>query len=141
MPLNISVPLFKSGEKDQTYRVTADVVGKTFAAVSGDIQSGPVITTVVLPSTFDGGNEQAATCAAGAKAVGVFAYNQASGGVVPVIGKGATTNVTSGAAITAGVELEVGTGGKAITLASGRPVGIAKSTVGGANLDVYVELY
>ncbi len=117
MPANICVPLFKSGEKDQTYRTTAIVVGKTFAAVSGDIESGPVITTAVLPATYDGGNMRAATCGLGAKPCGVFAYDAASGAIVPVIGKGATAPVTSGSAITAGQEVQSDAAGKAIPLA------------------------
>lgn len=142
MPANICVPLFKGGEKDLTVRATATVVGKTFAAISADIESGPVITTAVLPTTYDGGNLRAATCGAGVKPDGVFAYDQASGGVVPIIRQqgGAIAPVTAGAAITAGQEVEVGTAGKAIPLASGKVAGRATTTAA-LNTDCYVELY
>lgn len=146
MPANICVPLFKSGEKDVTVRTTAAVVGKTFAAISADIQSGPVITTAVLPTTYDGGNFQAATCGAGAKPDGVFAYDAAINTVVPIIRKGATVPVTSGAAITAGVEVMSDAAGKAIPWTSAaseanRKAGKAMTTASGANVDCYVELY
>lgn len=146
MPANICVPLFKSGEKDQTYRTTAAVVGKTFAAISATIESGPVITTAVLPATYDGGNMKVATCGAGVKPDGVFAYDAASGAIVPVIKKGATVPVTSGAAITAGVEVMSDAAGKAIpwvTAASeaNRKAGKATTTAGGADVDCYIELY
>ncbi len=146
MPANICVPLFKSGEKDVTVKVTATVVGKTFGAISATIESGPVITTATLPATYDGGNMRAATCGAGLEADGVFAYDMASGGVVPLIRKGATVPVTSGAAITAGVEVMSDAAGKAIpwvTAASeaNRKTGKAVSTVAGADLDCYIELY
>jgi hypothetical protein len=49
-------------------------------------------------------------------------------------------HVTGGAAITAGAEVEVGTGGKAITLASGRAVGQALET-GANNTDTLIRLY
>ncbi len=126
---NICVPLFKSGEKDQTVKVTAAVVGKTFGAISATIESGPVITTATLPATYDGGNVRAATCGAGVKPDGVFAYDAAISTVVPLIKSGATVPVTSGAAVTAGVEVMSDAAGKAV------------STVAGANLDCYVELY
>ena len=141
MPANICVPLFKSGEKDQTVFTTAAVVGKTFAAISANIQSGPEITTAVLPATYDGGNMQAATCAAGAAPDGVFAYDAAINTVVPVIKATATVPITSGAAVAAGVEVEVGAAGKVITLASGKAAGKCKVAAAGANVDCYVELY
>ncbi len=149
MPANICVPLFKGGEKDLTVRVTAAVVGKTFGAISATIESGPVITTAALPATYDGGNLKAATCGAGVKPDGVFAYDQATvGGIVPLIRQqgGAIAPVTSGAAITAGVEVMSDAAGKAIpwvTAASeaNRKAGKATTTVAGADLDCYIELY
>lgn len=117
MPNNTCVPLFKGGDKDLTVRVTADVVGKTFGRVSGDIQSGPTITTVTLPSTYDGGNFRYATCGLGQRADGVFAYDATSGNVVPLIKKGNIVPVTAGAGITAGDEVQSDAAGKAIPLA------------------------
>lgn len=140
MPANICVPLFKGGDKDTTVRVTADVVGKTFGAISANIQSGPVITTAVLPTTYDGGNLQMATCGAGLKADGVFAYDQTSGGVVPVLGSGNIVPVTAGGTVTAGQQVEVGSNGRAITLASGIAVGKATTSATVGN-DCFVDLY
>jgi len=144
MPANICVPLFKGGEKDITVRATAAaVVGKTFAKLSDAFESGPVITTAVLPATYDGGNVPAITCPAGERCSGVFAYDAAITTVVPMIraGKGhAIVPVTAGATITAPAEVEVGANGKAITLASGIAVGRA-TTDGVLNGDVFVELY
>lgn len=141
MPTNTCVPLFVGGDPDLTVRASAAVVGKTFGMCSATIQSGPVITTVTLPATYDGGNLQAATCTAALKADGVFAYDAAITTVVPLIRSGAIVPVTSGAAITAGAQVEVGSSGKAVTLASGIAVGKAWSTVAGADLDCYIEIY
>lgn len=140
MPSNVCTPLFNGGDKPVTYRTSASVTGKTFAAVSGNIQSGPDITSTTLPTTFDGGNFQAATCGAGLKAAGVFAFDAASGAVVPVLKQGNIVPVTAGGAITAGAQVEVGSGGKAVTIASGIAVGIAHTT-GVNNADCYIELY
>ena len=143
MPANICVPLFKGGEKNVTVRTTAAVVGKTFGSISANIQSGPELTVATLPATYDGGNFQAATCGTGLKPDGVFAYDVVSGDVVPLIRQqgGAIVPVTSGAAITAGAEVEVGAAGKVITLATGKVAGKATTTAAGANVDCYVELY
>ena len=73
------------------------------------------------------------------KVLGVAAFDAAVGAQVSVIGEGVVP-VTAGAAITAGAEVEVGTGGKAITLASGKAVGRALTTAAN-NADVYVRLY
>lgn len=118
MPTNMCVPLLKGGNPDITVRVTADVVGKTFGAISADIQSGPVITTAVLPTTYDGGNLQAATCGLGVRPDGVFAYNQLSGGVVPFLQGDSLLPITAGSGITAGQEVQSDAAGKAIPLAA-----------------------
>src|SRR5574343_129724 len=59
--------------------------------------------------------------AAGGNAYGVTRSDAATGDYVPVDVLG-TTQVTAGAAIAAGAAIEVGTGGKAITPASGKAV-------------------
>jgi hypothetical protein len=118
MPTNLCEPLFKGGEVDLTVRVTAAVVGKTFGAISADIQSGPAITTATLPTTFDGGNLQMATCGAGLKANGVFAYDAAINTVVPIHRSGAIVPVTAGSGITAGQEVQSDAAGKAVPLAT-----------------------
>ncbi len=123
---NEAIPLFRPGS-DVTCLTTAAVVGKTFVDVSATVDSTGMI--------------KVATAAAGARALGVAAYDAASGARVPVIaGPGTIVHVTGGAAITAGAEIEVGTGGKAITLASGKAVGKSLGT-GANNTDTLVRLY
>jgi hypothetical protein len=140
MPTNTCTPLFDGGDDPITVRASAGVTGKRFGAISANIQSGPDITTAVLPTTWDGGNLQAATCGAGLRADGVFAYDQVSGGVLPFWQSGNIVPVTAGATITAGQEIEVGTAGKAIPLAAGKAVGKAYTSAASA-ADCYVELY
>ena len=81
------------------------------------------------------------TATAAGLSFGVAAYDAASGKRVPVIrGKGAIVPVLCGGAITAGAEVEVGSGGKAVTIASGKARGRAVET--GANGVVsFIELY
>jgi hypothetical protein len=118
MPSNVCIPLFKGGHKDTTVRVTADVTGKTLGTISATIQSGPTITTVTLPATYDGGNLQAATCGLGGRADGVFAYDALSGAVVPLLRSGNVLPITSGAAVTANDEVQSDASGKVIPVAA-----------------------
>lgn len=138
---NVCNPLFDAGMKPTTGHTTAAVVGKTLADISGDIQSGPGITTVALSTTFDGGNIQVATCAAKKHAIGVFAYDRAEGEPVPVLyAAGAVLPVTAGEAITAGWELESNAEGKVVKLAAGTAIGKAVATAEN-NKDCFVRLY
>ncbi len=140
MQKNTCIPMFKPGQ-DITGHTTAPVVGKTFANISGNIQSGPTITSVNLPSSYDGGNFQVATCAVKLRAIGVFAYDRAEGEPVPIIrGSGTILPVTAGGAITAGEEVEVGAEGKAVKLAAGVAVGKAYTTAASGE-DCFVSLY
>lgn len=124
---NEAIPLFRPGS-DVTCLTTAAVTGKTFVDVSATVDS----TTGLI---------KVATASAGARALGVATYDAASGARVPVIaGPGTIVYVTAGAAVTAGAEVEVGTSGKAITLASGKAVGKSLST-GANNADMLVRLY
>lgn len=128
MPHNTCVPLYRPGG-DLTGFTTAAVVGKTFADISADIQSGPDITQTALDAVYDGGNIQVATCAPGARPIGVFAYDQVQGAVVPLLlGPGFVVPVTAGAAITAGDEVQVGTSGQAIPTTSTAAVAAALLT-------------
>lgn len=124
---NESIPLFRPGQ-DITALTTAAVTGKTFVNVTGP--TDPTNGTLV----------RVATSAAGARALGVAAYDAASGARVPVI-RGCITPVTCGAAVTAGAEVESDAAGKAITLATGKPLGKAVSTTAAANTDLFVALY
>lgn len=141
MPTNVCYELFSEIDEDLTCTTTAAVVGKRFVAISADLASALDITSTALPTTWDSGNFRVAQCGAGVKAIGVAAYDQASGATVPVKAGGKIVPVTSGAAITAGAEVESNAAGKAITLATGKACGQAYSTVAGADLDVYVRLY
>jgi hypothetical protein len=135
MPANECIPYYEPGTRI-TGHATATVVGKTIADVSGNFQSGPL-----LSATSEGGNIQVATCAAGVRGIGVFGYDGVSGDKIPLItGPGIVAPVTAGATITAGQEVEVGSAGKVIPLASGRPVGKALSGAS-ANADCPIRLY
>lgn len=136
MPANPCYPYYEPGTR-LTGHATAAVTGKRFAKISGDIQSGPGLSTAT-----DGGNIRVATCGAGEKAVGVFGHDQASGQKVPLInGPGIVVPMTSGAAITAGQEVQSDATGRAIPLAAGKSNGMALSGVGAADTDVMVRLY
>jgi hypothetical protein len=140
MPNNTCIPLFKPG-KDITGHCSAAVVGKTFLDISATIQSGPTITSVSLPSTYDGGNIVVKTCAAKKRAIGVAAYDRAENEKVPILrGSGLVVPVTAGGAITAGEEVESDAGGKAIKLAAGVAIGKAYTTAAEGE-DVFVSLY
>ena len=122
---NECIPLYRPG-LDITAVTTGAVVGKTFVDYSAALTTG--LVSVV-------------TATAAGKVAGVAAYDAASGARVPVIrGKGQIVPVTAGAAITALAEVEVGTGGKAVTFSAGVKVGRALST-GVNNTDCFVELY
>jgi hypothetical protein len=82
-----------------------------------------------------------ATATAAGLSFGVAAYDAASGARVPVIrGKGSIVPVTAGGTIAFGAEVEVGTGGKAVTIASGKARGRAVEAGTNGN-DVMIELY
>lgn len=105
-PTNECIPLFRGGHPDLTGHTTAAVVGGTFAVISGNIQSGPGLVT-----DANGGNIQVATAPAGAKVLGVFGYDQASGAKVAILRKGNVVPMTANGTITAGDPIQVGTSG------------------------------
>lgn len=124
---NEAIPLFRPGS-DVTCLTTAAVTGKRFAGISATRDT----TTGLL---------KVATCTAAARALGVFAYDAASGARVPVIaGPGTIIHVDCGGTITAGAQVEVGASGKAVVLASGVAVGHALET-GANNAEVLIRLY
>lgn len=134
MPANTCFPLFETS--DVTFQATAAVTGKRFVAISGDITSGPG-----LSSTSEGSNFRMAHATAATRPDGVAAYDVASAAKGRVIGTpGRILPVTAGANITAGQQVEVGTAGQAIPLASGIAAGKALTTATSGN-DVYVKLY
>lgn len=120
---NEAKPLFRPGA-NVTVKTTAAVTGKTFVGVSAAPDADDLI--------------KAATATAATKAFGVAARDIASGDVGLIL-RGGIVNVTAGGTIAAGAEVEVGSGGKAVTLASGKSVGTAVSA-GTSNNDVLVAL-
>lgn len=121
---NECTPLFRPG-KDITGLAAAAITGKTFVDVSANRGADGLI--------------RVATAAAGARAFGVAAADIASGAIGPIL-RGGILPVTAGGTIAAGDEVEVGTGGKAVTLASGKAVGKAVES-GASNNPVMIALY
>lgn len=123
---NECIPLYRPGG-DVTAVTTSAVTGKTFVNLSA------ALVSTGLPSV--------APATAAGMVVGVAAYDAASGARVAVIrGTNTILPVTAGGTIAYGAQVEVGTGGKAVTIASGVAVGRAWSA-GTNNNDVYIELY
>lgn len=119
-------PLFRPG-REITVLATATVTGKRCVGVSATRDA----TTGLI---------KVAHATAAGRALGVASADIASG-ATGSIKRGGVLPVTSGAGITAGVEVEVGTAGKVITLASGKAVGIAVETVGSADVDCLIAFY
>lgn len=116
------------------YRPGADVTAVTTGAVTGK-------TFVDLSAALTTGLASVATATAAGKTVGVAVKDTASGARVAIIrGKGTILPVTAGGTIAYGAEVEVGSAGKAVTIASGKAVGRAWSAGTNGN-DVIIELY
>jgi len=125
---NECIPLFEFGPV--TCRTTAAVTGKRFVDISG------------AANATDGTLIGVAHATAAGNAFGVAARDTASGARVSVEHRpGAILPVTCSAAITAGAEVEVATGGKAAPRNAGVAVGRAITTTSAADTDVFVELY
>ncbi len=117
-------PLFRPGH-EVTVLTTGAVTGSTFVGVSAtrDATTGLVKVT---------------TATSAAKAFGVATADIANGAKGSVLREGILF-VTAGGAITAGAQVEVGSNGKAVALASGVAVGTALET-GSNNNPVLVAL-
>lgn len=143
MPANECIPFYE-GPYTQvlTFHTAVAITGKRFVGPTTTYQSGPGLAADPLAAN-DGGNLIIpAAPAAGGEVAGVAAWDVPANGKVPVIrGAGTHVPVSSGAAVSAGAELQVDTAGRVVPFATGRKVGKAHSTVGGADLDVIVELY
>jgi predicted RecA/RadA family phage recombinase len=122
---NECTPLFRPG-RELTVLTTGAVTGKRCVGVSATRDA----TTGLIKVAHAG---------AGTKALGVASYDIASG-ATGSIKRGGVLPVTAGAAITAGAQVEVGTAGKVITLASGVAVGIAVET-GSTDVDCMIAFY
>jgi len=111
-----------------TATTSAAVTSRTFVAVTGN-RSSTHGTITVGPATAAG------------RIAGVAARDTASGRQVTLHrGGGRVTFVTTSAAVTAGQEVEVGTGGTAVPKASGVAVGYAL-TAAASGADAEISLY
>lgn len=124
---NECTPLFRPGA-DVTCLTTGAVTGKTFVDISATRDATEGLIKV-------------ATATAAGLSFGVAAYDAASGARVPVVrGKGSIVPVTAGGTIAFGAEVEIGSSGKAVTIASGKARGRAVEAGTNGN-DVMIELY
>ena len=123
-----------------TVHLAAAVEGCRCSAPLGPYQAGG---SPGLSTGAEGGNLTSAGYATAAAAIGgVFMYDGASGGKVGVLrGKGAVVPLKTGAAITQGAEVEVGTNGRVVTFSAGIKIGRAMKTAAGADVLIPVELY
>ncbi|BAD55089.1 capsid cement protein [Nocardia farcinica] len=121
---NECAPLFRPG-REITVSATANITGKTFVDVSANRGADGLI--------------RVATATAGTRPLGVASADIANGGIGAIL-RGGVISITAGATITAGTEVEVGTNGKAIALASGEAVGYAVED-GASNNPVQIALY
>jgi hypothetical protein len=138
---NAIVPLFDPGAKI-TAAATAAIGAGRFVKPSGNFQGGPLLDVTGPTTPLTGGNlMQVAQCVAGDKAVGVAGWDASGAGeVLPVYnGPGIVVPMVSGAATTAGAEVQSDANGAAIPLAAGKSNGMAVSAASGGV--VYVRLY
>lgn len=130
------LPLFEEADR-LTCRVTAAVTAGHFVLPSGNFEGGPALSTST--PLVGGNNIQVAHATAAGPKLGVAQWDAAADGDrVGVATEGIWPVVSSGA-IAAGAEVEVGAAGVAVTIASGKAVGLAVSAA--ASNVVYVYLY
>lgn len=120
MPTNECIPFIDGPVTQLTGLATAAITGKRMVAISANRESGPGLAA----DGSTGVNYKIAHAGAGAKALGVAAYDIANGARGPVIVEGVVP-VTASGSIAAGAQVEVAATGKVATLASGKAVGIA----------------
>ena len=126
---NECIPLFRPGGDLTATAGAGGVVGKTFVNISAAVDAAAGTLAAVV------------TAAAAGLTVGVASRDTAAGAKLHVLRvPGSIEPVTAGGNIAFGAEVEVGAGGKAVTLAAGKARGRAW-TAGTANNDVYIELY
>lgn len=110
-----SLELYSPAQNVAGRATAADLAGARFVAPNASKADGSPLTI--------------GYAAAGAKAFGVLQRDAKQNGVPQTILRhGNVTPVTCDGAVTFGTEVEVGTAGRAKTLASGRPVGYAISS-------------
>ncbi len=117
---------FKETGADVTGQASADVIGKRFLAITGNLQADGSLTV--------------AHATAGGRVCGVAKYDALTGKKVGVARGPKVVPVTAGANIAAFAEVEVGTNGQAITKAGGVAVGYVETAATTGN-DARVVLY
>lgn len=109
---------YKKPADDIEGACTIAVIGKRFVKITGNRQSGPL-----LSATAEGSNYQIGPCTLAARALGVAMYDAPINGKVGIIREGIVP-VTAGGTIAAGAEVQSDATGQAIvwdgTLASAR---------------------
>jgi hypothetical protein len=143
---NECIPL-KSAAYTQVITVHAvlAVTGKRFVGPITGRQSGGLAGLAADPLAANDGSDYtvAGPPAAGGAVAGVAMWDQVALGKVPILrGPGTIVPITSSAAVTAGQLLKVDATGAVLNGTTGTViVGKALTSVGGAGLDVEVELY
>ncbi|ORV65303.1 hypothetical protein AWC03_02850 [Mycobacterium europaeum] len=119
MSTTLATPFVYAPGQDIPAVATADITSRQFVAVSADRDPGT-------------GNVSVAPAAAGSRALGVAAWNAATGQLVHVA-RGGVLKVVAGGPITAGDAIQVGVSGTAVTATTGVVVGqaIASAPNGG----------
>lgn len=148
MPANECIPYFEPNATF-TAKATGAVTGKRFVKIGatrtggGGEGAGGATTVGVGLSTDLENLPVVKRTGAKDRAVGVAGWDAADKAEVKVFatGHGLRLPVTSGAAITAGEEVESDAEGRAIPFAAGVKLGVAFVTVGGANLDTEILFY
>lgn len=110
---NECIPFKEPGVR-VTGQASADLAGKRFLAITGNIQADGTITV--------------AQATAGARSVGVSAYDAKSGKKVGIIrAAGMVVPVTAAANLTAGAAVESDAQGRAVAAASGVALGYVET--------------
>jgi hypothetical protein len=123
--VGINPSIYEPGQSI-TGKASATVTGKRFLAISGNRSGGNI---AVAPATAAG------------RVCGVAAHDAAAGELVRVLrGAGRVVKVTASGAIAAFAEVQVATGGLAVTKSSGVAVGYVL-TAAADGADAEVSLY
>lgn len=118
------------------YAPGADITGVATAAVSAN-----TFLAITADRAGASGNISVGPATAAGRVCGVAKNDAVAGALVSIArGNSRVVKVAAGGAITAGAEVEVGTGAKAVALASGKAVGYVISTVASGGL-AEVSLY
>lgn len=137
---NELIPYYRPGQ-DVTAKAEVALTGKLCVQISDPRTSGPGLAATAEGSVYTVGLPSTAGAAgAGKRVFGVAKYDAAIGTLVGVA-RGGIIPITSGAAISAGQEVEVAATGKVIPLAAGQPIGVCCNTVAGTDVDAEIAIY